>query len=427
MNRTAALLLSVAGALARADDDDAASLPPREWAPEPYRTPRAGEGFRLRVMGFDVPVDPMDRRHVSAWEAGASITWRPVQDTPVLPFGSLYYWRHESDRDLLRAEVAGLFNDVTWMRRLGRGPLELVTAFTSFTVPFPQAEWVDGRTQLNQELTWGYVRPAFGLGARTVMGPQDDNMVSLDVLVEPGVQFFVRSPHAAAEFRPPVTGLEVRAHVMARWDSVERNLLGLPHRGLAAGLDVVAGFRPGWRNWGVRSKHPAADGRDPAYAAAYAITASGLPGVDSERHRLVLSAHGAVGRHLDRFSAPRVGGGVRPGGQEFGSSWRPILPGAAVQEFYPSRYLVLVGEYRFEPVFFAFLHAVASVSVLERDRLAGDAVTSSDDLFASVGAMVTSGFLFNTRIQLAVHRNTSVVRSGRAGGNELVLDVNGKF
>ncbi len=131
-----------------------------------------------------------------------------------------------------------------------------------------------------------------------------------------------------------------------RWDALERNLLELPHRGFAAGGDLIGGYRPDWQDWGVNGSNEAGDGRDYLSFSGYALAAGGVPGVASERHRLVGSLHGGAGRHLDRFTAPRIGGGPRPMGEEYGSTWRPVLPGAVIQEFYPDHYLVAVGEYR---------------------------------------------------------------------------------
>ena len=423
-----AVVVAGSGSTVRAEPDEESKLPLFTVWGDNYRTPIAGEGFRLNIFNlFDVDVDAIDRRHVSAWEAGLAFNWRPPEGTPVLPMGSLYYWRHESPRSLLRAEVSGLYNDVFWARTIGNGPAELVMDFSNFTVPFPQSEWVDGKSMAAEELYWGYLRPAFGLGVRKALPGADDNMAAIDVMFEPAALFFYGSPGAAKNFVLPRKTLDLRLHVVARWDAIERNLLGLPHRGLAAGGDFLAGYRPSWDDWGIDGRERRNAGQEYCQLSGYAIGAAAVPGLQSDRHRLIGSVHGALGHNIDRFSATRVGGGVRPGGQEYGSSWRPILPGSAVQEFYPNNYLIGLVEYRFEPVFFVYLSAVASVGYMDRVRLTSTVPTSSNDFFASAGAMLTFGFLGNTRWQLSYHRNTSVVREGKLGGNEFVIDINGKF
>ncbi len=162
-------------------------------------------------------------------------------------------------------------------------------------------------------------------------------------------------------------------------------------------------------------------------STAYALAAGGVPGVASERHRLIGSLHGGVGRHLDRFTAPRIGGGPRPMGEEYGSSWRPILPGTAIQEFYPDHYLVAVGEYRYEPIFFTYLSLVGSVGWLDRLRSGNNELYSQDDTFSSLGARITTGFFFDTRLQLDYNYNFDAIREGHYGGNEIVLQISGKF
>lgn len=108
-------------------------------------------------------------------------------------------------------------------------------------------------------------------------------------------------------------------------------------------------------------------------------------------------------------------------GEEYGSTWRPILPGAVIQEFFPKHYLVAVGEYRWEALFFTYLSLDASVSWLDRMRQAGTETISKNDVFSSLGARVTTGFFFDTRMQLAYNYNFSVIRHGQYGGHEVVL------
>ena len=394
----------------------------------PYHTPRAGEGFRTVVFGREVSVPSQNRRSVSAWDLGVVINEPPPEHAQYLPVGALYFWRHPDADRLLRAEVAGVYNDIFLSRSQGDGPLEWVLTFNNFTVPFAQAELVDGEALDRRELLWGYVRPGFGLGYRRQVAPgHQDNMLAVDLLLEPGYMFFDDGDKTADNFVVPQDTFDLRSHLQMRWDAFERNILELPHRGFAAGGDLVWGYRPNWEDWGVNGGNEAGGGRDYLSFTAYGLAAGGVPGVASERHRLVGSLHGGTGHNLDRFTAPRVGGGPRPMGEEFGSTWRPVLPGTVIQEFYPDHYLLAVGEYRYEPIFFTYLSMVGSVGWL--DRLRGDEgdLYREDDVFTSVGARVTTGFFFETRLQLDYNYNFAAIRDGDYGGQEVVLHVSGQF
>lgn len=401
-------------------------LPP---AGTPYRTPRAGEGFRTRFFGHEITVQPQNRRSVSAWDLGAEINKPAPESSGVLPLGDLYFWRHPNDKYLLRADISGVENDIFYARspRL-LGPLEWVLTFTDSTIPFSQAELVDGKSLKAEELLWGYVRPGFGLGYRRQVSPgYQENMLALDLTFEPGFLFFAKGSKTADNFIVPHDTFELRTHLQLRWDAVERNLLELPHRGAAAGADLVYGCRPGWKNWGMNGSEDENGGRNYLLFTGYLLAAGGVPGVDSDRHRLIGSVHGGIGRHLDRFSSPRIGGGPLPLGEEYEFTSSPVLPGAAIEEFYPKHYLLAVGEYRWEPVFFTYLSLNTSVGWLDRLRSTETGTSRKDDTFSSVGARATSGFLFDTRLQLAYNYNFSVIRKGRFGGHEIVMYLSRNF
>ncbi len=388
-----------------------------------YRTPRAGEGFRTEVFGREVTVKPSDRRSVTALDLGAAFYTPLPQNEQIIPFGSLYLWRHPDDQSLFRADVAIVYNDIFWSGSLPQiGPVEWVLTFNNFTLPIAQRELVDGKAVKTEELTWGYVRPGFGLGYRTKVSPgHQDNMFAVDLTIEPGFLYFDKGSKAAVNFVAPQDTFELREHLQVRWDAFERNLLSLPHRGFAAGADIIHGNRTSWRNWGTDGSQPADEGRDFLSLSGYFLAAGGVPGIDSDRHRLIGSLHVGAGDGLDRFSSTRVGGGVQTMGEEYGSTWRPILPGSAIQEFFPKHYAVASGEYRWEAFFFTYLSLNASAGWLDRLRQSGTDVVGENDFFSSVGARLTTGFFWDTRMQLAYNHNFSVIRQGHHGGNEIVL------
>ncbi|HLU47778.1 MAG TPA: hypothetical protein VK116_06830, partial [Planctomycetota bacterium] len=191
------------------------------------------------------------------------------------------------------------------------------------------------------------------------------------------------------------------------------------------GADLVAGHRFDWEVWGRPGAVHGREGKDYHHFTAYGVLATPVPFVASERHRLIASAYAGVGRDVDRFSAPRVGGG--PQGEEFFAISRPIIPGAAIEEFFPEHYAVLVFDYRYEPIFFTYLGPRVSVSFLERDRRTSVGIVSEDDVLASIGARLTTGFIGDLRIQIDYNYNFGVIRQGDFGGHDVVLQVSGSF
>ena len=412
------------------EDDRAAEptdLPPLHREGEPYRTPRAGEGFRTDVFGRDVVVPPRDRRSVTAWDIGLAATIPGATGKEVLPFGSLYFFRHPDEDTLLRAIVAGLYNDVVYADSpSGWGPFEWLVALESLTVPTAQAELIDGARIDEEELVWGYVRGGLGLGYREPVAPgAQDNMFAVNLRVEPSFFYFDEGDDAVPSFVAPEETFETRLHLRVRLDRFVRNLLELPHRGFATGADLSYGYRAGWESWGTDRSESAGEGRDFVLFTAYAVTASGVPFVESDRHRLLFYLHGGVGEGLDRFSAERVGGG--PQGEERLALARPILPGAAIREFFPERYAIGVVEYRYETIFFNYIGPRASLAWLDRDRRVPGGFRREEDVLASVGMRVTSGFLGETRLQIDYNYNFDVVRNGDLGGHEIMAHISREF
>ncbi len=394
-----------------------------------YHTPLAGEGFRTQVFGRDVVVHPRDRRFTAAWDLSLAFYEPGPQHSEVIPIGVLTFWQHPDDERLFRAQISGMYNEIFWGRTLPRfGPLEGVLTFENFNVPFAQAELVDGRAIDPEELVWGYVRPGFGLGYRRQVSPgHQDNMAAVDLTVEPGFLYFGKGSKTAQNFVVPQDTFALRGHLQTRLDALERNLLELPHRGIAAGADFTYGYRTDWENWGVNGGETAGKGRVFQSYTGYFLAAGGIPGINDDRHRLVGVVHVGIGHNLDRFSAPRVGGGPNPMGEEYGTTSDPVLPGAVVQEFFPNHYLLFTGEYRWEPIFFVYLGINASVGRLDRLRINGSETVKKNDTLTSVGARLTSGFVFRTRLQVVYNHNFSVVRDGQYGGHEMILNLARNF
>ncbi len=403
-----------------------------------YQTPLFGQGFKGRVFGKEITVAPFNTRSISSWVLGAGLEEPPPEDSELLPVGSLYFWRHPDSAHLLRADVSGVYDDIFWARRLTKknkknknpfwrhGGLEAVLTFNNFTLPVARAELVDGRSLSAGELLWGYVRAGFGLGYRRQVSPGlQDNMFAVDLILEPGFLYFDKGPDTAAGFSVPENTPELRARLQVRLDALKRNILKLAHQGYAAGAELVYGYRTDWRDWGTADGEKASEGREYLSFTGYFLKAGGLPWTKSSRQRFITSINGGVGYHLDRFSAPRVGGGPDPMGEEYGSTWMPVLPGAAIWEFFPHHYVLLTGEYRYEPIFFTYLGLDAAAGWLDRLRNTLNGPVSKNDLMSSAGVRITTGFFFNTRLQIDYNYNFSVIRKGSYGGNEFLVQLSG--
>lgn len=421
---------------ALADDSTAASqeeqLPMLHPDRPDYRTPREGEGFRAQVFGTEITVEPRDTRSVSSIDIGAALYTPLPEDRQIVPFGAIYLWRRPNDGDLFRGILTGVYNDIFWAHAYpSMSPFELVATFNNYTLPFAQYELVDGRAVKSEELLWGYARAGLGLGYRKTVYPgHQDNMMAIDATIEPGYLFFARGSNTAANFAAPENTFELREHLQLRWDALERNLLSLPHEGFAFGGDMVHGNRSEWRDWGINDSQLSAGDRDYFSFTGYVMKAGGVPGLDSDRHRLLGAVYGGIGSNLDRFSAPRIGGGDMPLGEEYGSTSDAVLPGSVIQEYFPKHYLLAIGEYRWEAFFFTYLSVDASAGWLDRLRQTGPNitdVTSRTDFFSSLGGRLTTGFFFDSRMQFAYNYNFSEIRKDGRGGHEIVLHFSRDF
>jgi hypothetical protein len=395
-----------------------------------YRTPRAGEGFRTEVAGEEVTVPPRDRSTNTSWDVGAAFVAPGVEDQTVLPFASAYLWRRPDRDTFFRGVIVGLYNDLVFAKSAEQvRPLEGILAFTNYTIPLDQAEYVDGERIEDEEVTWGWVRPAFGFGIRDDLEHPggNDNMFALSLLAEPSFVYFDDGRDTSDAFVVPEETFEPRAHLQMRFDALERNLLELPHSGFSMGGDAVYGYRAGWEDWGTNAEEDAGDTRDYGLFSGFITAAGGVPFVRDDRHRLVGSVHGGTAVDADRFSAFRVGGGPSPNGEEYEGQARAIIPGAFIEEFTTSRYAVLLGEYRWEPIFFLYLSLRGSVAFLERARFRDGGIREQDDVLGSVGTRITTGFFFETRLQVDYNWNAGVIRDGRFGGHEVVFHISGQF
>ncbi len=271
------------------------------------------------------------------------------------------------------------------------------------------------------------MRAGAGIGYRRALAPgHQDNAFEAAIAYEPGYLFFGRAGDTEASFREPRSTYEGRAHLRIRADGFERNILELPHRGWAAGLDAFAGQRARWEDWGgsVSGIQSGPKGASWQAVSVFASFAAGVPGVPGERHSLIASAYAAAGRHLDRFSAFRLGGGSNAG--DFEALSQPILPAAAFEEFFTSRYGIVNLEYRYQVFYFLYLQARGTLARLERPRFSSTGlVESRTENFRAVTAGLTSGLFWDSSVELDYAYNFDLLRqrngAARSGGASVYL------
>ena len=404
------------------------------WADQTYVTPRAGEAYTTTLGGEAVTVPPRDRRSVTALNLGLYGIPNGPRDANVAPFGALFIWRNwDNGRERFRGEIAGIYNALRYHRALSPlDGLELVLTFDNLTVPIDRAEYAEAVRLSSEELMWHQFRLGLGLGWRRALAPgHQDNALELTLTYEPGALLFARGNETAPGFVMPADTYEGRLHLRLRADALERNVLELPHAGLAAGLDGWAGHRAHWRDWGGGPSGLQDGSAHRAWLAlsGYVVAAGAWPFSPAQRHRLIASAYGGVGARLDRFSAFRLGGG--PGGGEWETLARPLVPGAAFGELFPSDYLVLNVEYRYELLFFLYLHLRGSMAWVDLFRFQGGGLIDRTDGLHSVSAAVTSGFLWNSQLELGYSHNFGLFRIdegvSRRGRDALLISWSKEF
>lgn len=385
-------------------------------------TPLAGERFQTKIFGESIEVAPRDRKTVTAASFGVQYLHDGPSFYQVLPFGAFYLWRQSDDyQKRFRGTFALAVNDVAWnVGSLSSNGWELRFTFNNIIIPLGRSEYVEGQIIRDVEVVWNYVFAGFGVAYRTLLSPgHQDNALELSLTYEPGYRWFRGSADASPNFIVPSDTYEGRVHLRVRYDALERNLMELPHRGYAFGGDFFYGHRLTWRQWGgVAFEKPNAEReRDYMMGSVYAITATGIPWLESEQHRLIVAFNGGLGQDLDRFSAFRLPG--RPTGYEWEALTLPMLPSVAFNELFPTRYAIAHMTYRYEALFFLYPYIRALYGWIEQPRFQPDgSIRNQLDSMPAVSAGVVSGAPWRSQIEINYSYNFGIY-SDHGGGPPL--------
>ncbi len=394
----------------------------RDQASDEYHTPLAGKRLEVEVFGRKVVVEERDRTKTLALTIGVTGFVPSIDDNTVVPFFALYYnglWEEERH---VRATISGLVNTVDYEEMFG-GPT-LLLHFDNYTLPFESAELVDGEELDASKLIWGSVNARVGVGYSQKVWPgNEDNAIKIGISYEGGLLYFDDTSGTPDSSIIPqdtyVHGLRLQGHL----DMFQRNLMELPHYGIAAGFDLELKRRNVWRDFG----NPGAllfdseKTRDYLKLSGFLALAGPLPGL-SERHRFLVQLHAGYSPadNLDRFSAFRVGGGPMP--SESHDLARNPLPGAMFDQFPVQDFVIASVEYRLELAFWFYVHvrghyALAKIPTMDHDRVL---FRRKEDYMVS-GA-ITSGFLWDSQLMIDVTQDLrGVLRGGTEGTSIMAM------
>lgn len=391
-----------------------------------YRTLLAGEPVHTGVMGRSVDIPARDRGHVSALTLGGVVYFPRQGETACTPIVNLYLkrtWENSRTRNLISIFV----NDLEYDRSFGN--LEIVTRLENNTIPFGQREVVNNREIASSEMIWGTVIASLGPGLRYKVAPfQVDNDLRLQLLGRGGYFYAGRTGDTGPNLVLPPDTMLYGVKLRGRYDGMRRNLLELPHTGMAAGFDLDYMHRDRWADFGTipDAFFTRKNTQNYFQLNGYLTGVAGIPGL-SEKNRIVFSVHGGVtpGESADRFNAISIGGGPLPG--ESDDLVRPNYPGTMFNQVMVSNYALVSLEYRRELAFFLYLHLHETLIWADRAAVTGD----NRFLFkSSTGAATTigldSGFFWNSSLYLGYSWDSGFIRNGKPGSG-LILTWSKSF
>jgi hypothetical protein len=391
-----------------------------------YHTPLAGEPLHTVFMGKPVDIPALDRDRVTALTLGG-VFYTPKQgETFATPIGAIFLrrvWKESRTRDVISIFV----NDLEYDRSFGK--VELVTRFENNTLPGGQREVVNNQEIKTSDTEWGTVIASVGPGLRYKVAPfQVDNDLRLQLLGKVGYFYAKRTSDTGPNLVLPPDTMLYGVKLRGRYDGMRRNLLELPHTGMAAGFDLDYMYRDKWANFGTipDAVFTKANTRDYLQFNGYLMGVGGIPGL-SEKNRIFFSLHGGTTRQksADRYNAITIGGGPLPG--ESGDLCRPDYPGTVFNQVLVSNYALAALEYRRELAFFLYLHL--RETLIWADRAA---VTDTNKFLfkSSNGAATTigldTGFFWNSELYLAYSWDSGFIRNGESGSG-LILTWNKSF
>jgi hypothetical protein len=401
---------------------------PQATASGEYHTPLAGEPLHTVFMGETVDVAKRDRGNVSALTLGGTY-YTPKQGSIAgSPIGAFYLkrdWESSRTRNIISIFVNELEYDKSF------GNLELVTRFENNTIPGGQTETLNNKEIKGSSVEWGTLAASVGPGLRFKVAPfQVDNDLRIQLLAKAGYFYNGRTGDTNIFTKLPPSTPTVGAKLRLRYDGMRRNLLELPHEGLAFGVDLDANRRCNWSDYGNRltgATYKKGDTQDYQQFSGYAYGVTTIPGL-SEKNKFLTSIHGGTMdvKSADRYNAFRIGGGPLPG--ESDDLYRPDYPGTMFNNVIVSDYAMVAMEYRRELTFFLYLHLRETYIWANRATASGitNQVGFKEDHGWASTVGIDSGFLWDSSLYLGWSWDSGFIRDGKAG-NGFILTWNKNF
>ena len=391
-----------------------------------YHTPLAGESFRTVFLGKQIDVPGLDRGHITALTLGGTLFIPKQGNTVGIPIGALYVKRvWEGSR--ARGVVSLFVNDLEYDRSFQN--LELVARFENNTIPGGQTIVLNNEEIKPSSVEWGTLLASLGPGLRyKVASFETDNDLRLQFLGRVGYFYNNRTKDTGSNVVLPPDTVLYGTKLRVRYDGMRRNLLELPHQGVAAGLDLDYMYRNKWSDQGTIGNTIFTKANTQGYLqfSGYVMGVVGIPGM-SEKNRILMSIHGGSSgeRSVDRFNAFQIGGGPLPG--ETDDLYRLDYPGTMFNEIQVAKYALATLEYRRELTFFMYLHLRGSF--IWADQLAASSANqvvfkSSHGQAATIG--LDTGFLRLSEIYLAYSWDSGFIRNGKPGSG-IILTWNKAF
>jgi hypothetical protein len=381
-------------------------------APE-YHTPLAGEPNTLEVFGRTIDITGRNRDNAAALVLGFTLFEPQLAEQVLLPIGA-FYLKHRWDETRFRGIFSVLVNEADVTKTFGKW--QLLGHVDNNTVPFPMAEIAGGQEVKRTSIISGTVNGRLGVGLRFPVYPfQADNDLRIQLFYQEGYLYSKKTKDTGLTVALPPDTLVHGPLFRVRYDGLRRNLMELPHSGLAAGMDAEFTRRDQWSdaNYGG-SIFKENETRDFIKLSGYLSTATGIPGL-SEKNRLLFNFYGGFAPYgtLDRFSAYRIGGGPFP--TESDDLYRQVYPGAMFNQFPASDYLIGSAEYRRELLFFLYLHLRGTFAWVRRDIFTTTRLKFLENRGEAFSTGIDSGFLWESEISLDYSYDTSILRNGAAG------------
>lgn len=379
-----------------------------------YHTPLAGEAGRVTFMGQNVDITAVNRADMTSITLGASLLAPAQGQSPIIPVAAFYH-RRIAEKSYRRAMVAVFVNELEYARDLGGW--DLVAQFENDTLPVAGRELRNGEEIRGTALYHGILLGSLGVGWRLPVAPfQVDNDLRVQLVGRGGYFYAHReSDTAPGLWVPPNTAL-YGARLRCRYDGLRRNLLELPHQGMAAGFDIDYLHRDKWR------AETGGDGnRDYVQVEGHLVGAAGVPGL-SERNKVLLSLYGgftAEGKG-DRFNAFRLNGAPFPS-EQYDLAW-PHYSGVIYDRVLARGYATATAGYRRELAFFLYLSTLGSYIWADRSSAVGSNRVDFDEMHGAAATVsLDSAFVWDSSLYLAWSWESGVMRNGRSGNGVTLI------